>query len=54
MLAQISSEGNTFNSPLSWQSRSLFFSFVGIAVTSAGIIIYDGRILWTDMERLYR
>ena len=42
MLTKESSEGNTLDSLLS-QSRSLFFSFVGIAVISAGIILYDGQ-----------
>ncbi|KAF9779792.1 NCS1 nucleoside transporter family [Thelephora terrestris] len=27
-----------------------FFGFVGIAVTSAGIILYDGKILWNPLD----
>jgi len=27
-----------------------FFGFVGIAVTSAGIILYDGKVLWNPLD----
>lgn len=27
-----------------------FFGFVGIAVTSAGMIIYDGKVLWNPLN----
>jgi cytosine/uracil/thiamine/allantoin permease len=31
-------------------AASLFFSSVGIAVTSAGMILYDGKILWNPLN----